>query len=271
MKKFQDKVVVITGAGSGIGQALAIQFAKENARLALNDVNAQTLAATIQKLPNETKIYHEVFDVSKKEKVLQFAQNVNAEFGQVDVVINNAGVAISKLRTDEISIEEYEWIVGINMWGVIYGTHSFLPFLRKQKESAIVNMSSAFGLHGIPYQTGYCCTKFAVRGFTESLELEERFLKTGVSVSCVHPGPIKTNINKNALKAADYPEVTADFEKLMNMTAADGAAIIMHGIRRKKARILVGRQAKAFHILNKFPKIFMQEVLHQAFKRFNYA
>lgn len=269
MKIFQDKVVAITGAGSGIGQALAIQFAKEKAKLALNDSNAKTLAATIQQLPKETKVYQAIFDVSKKEEVLQFAQNVNTEFGKVDILINNAGVAISKLRTDEVSIEEYEWIVGVNMWGVIYGTHSFLPFLRKQKESAIVNMSSAFAFHGIPFQTGYCCTKFAVRGFTESLELEERFLKTGVSVSCVLPGPIKTNLNKNALKAADYPEVTADFEKLMKMTPAEGAAIIIKGIRKKKARILVGTEAKAFFILNKFPKIFVQTLLHQAFKRFN--
>ena len=149
MKSFENKVVVITGAASGIGRALAIAFAKLGAKLALNDFNAQGLQETVKQLPADTTKLTYVFDVSDKEAMFHFAADVIAKLGRADIMINNAGVAIARFRTDEVTIADYEWIVGINLWGMIFGSMAFLPHLRKQSESALVNVSSIFGLHGL--------------------------------------------------------------------------------------------------------------------------
>ncbi len=247
MNSFQSKVVVVTGAGSGIGRALAMAFAGQGARLALNDFNEQTLQETVAALPAGTGVFASAFDVSKKELMFQFADDVLRKYGKVDVMINNAGVAIAGFRTDEVSIEDYEWIMGINLWGMIYGSLAFLPHLRKQQESALVNVSSIFGLHGIPVQAPYVTTKFAIRGFTESLALEEQVHGTGVTVSSVHPGGIKTNIARASKGAEVDPQAIAEFEKQFRTTPERAAAIILHGIRKKKSRILVGTDAHIFH------------------------
>ncbi len=247
MKSFQSKTVVITGAASGIGRGLAINFAKQGAKLALNDFDESGLQETVAEFPKGTDVFTSVFDVSQKEAMFQFADEVHTRFGRVDVMINNAGVAIAGFRTDEVSIEDYEWIMGINLWGMMYGSLAFLPLLRQQSESALVNVSSIFGLHGIPGQAPYVTTKFAIRGFTESLMLEEQAHNTGVAVSSVHPGGIKTNIAKASRGADTDPEAIAEFEKNFKTTPARAAEIIIKGIRRKKMRILVGTDAHIFH------------------------
>lgn len=249
MKSFENKVVVITGAGSGIGRALAFNFAQLGSNLALNDFDEKRLLETLALLPVNTKVIHSVFDVSKRDLMFQFADEVVEKLGKVDVMINNAGVAIAGFRADEVSIEDYEWIIGINLWGMIYGSLAFLPYLRKQKESALVNISSIFGLHGIPAQAPYVTTKFAIRGFTESLMLEEQALNTGLTVSSVHPGGIKTNIAKASRGAKTDPQAIAEFEKNFRTTAEKAAKIIIKGVRKKKMRILVGTDAHIFHFL----------------------
>ncbi len=253
MKSFKDKVIVITGAGSGIGRALALAFHKEGARLGLNDISDTALRETITLMADDNRVLTRVFDVSDKESMYDFARGVIDYFGRVDVVINNAGVAIAALRADEVSIEDYEWILGINLWGMIYGSLAFLPYLRKQKQSSLVNISSIFGVHGIPRQAPYCTTKFGIRGFTESLALEEQINKTGVVVTSVHPGGIKTHIARNSRHSLDSEEEMAKFEKAFITSPQRAAEVILAGIRRKKMRVLVGSDAKAFYLLTKLP------------------
>jgi butyryl-CoA dehydrogenase len=256
MKQIKDKVVVITGAGSGIGRALAQDFAKRGAKLALNDFKEDTLLETIASLAPSTPVFYSIFDVSSEEKMEAFAKDVHQEYNRVDIVINNAGVAQEGLMASEISTEDYKWLLGINMWGPIYGSKAFLPYLRQQKESSLVNISSVFGLVGIPAVSSYCVSKFAVRGFTESVLLEERINKTGVAVSCVHPGGIKTNIAKSA-KGGENGKL-AEFDKALRTPPKSAAKVIIKGIQKKKSRILIGPDAYLIYYLNKFGRGLLQ-------------
>jgi butyryl-CoA dehydrogenase len=256
MENFENKVVVITGAGSGIGRALALEFRKLGAKLALNDLSEPTLLATVAMLGESGGIYHRAFDVANRMDFYQFADDVAAHYGRVDVVINNAGVAISKLTAAEVSIEDYEWILGVNLWAMMYGSLAFLPHLRKQKESSIVNLSSVFGIHGIPYQAAYCTTKFGIRGFTESMALEEQMNETGVTVTSVHPGGIKTNIARSSRYAGKDEKSTQQFEKAFITTPEKAAQAIIKAIRRKKTRVLVGPDAKVLYFLNRLAPRF---------------
>ena len=197
MKDLKNKVVVITGAGSGIGRSLAIKMHNNGAKLALNDFNKQSLDETLSIIGNIDQIYNEVFDVSKKEEFYQFSKNVVSHFKKVDVVINNAGITNGSITAVDTTIESYEKVLGVNLWGMIYGTLAFMPELRKQKESSVVNISSIWGLLGSPYQSAYSTSKFGIRGFTEALAAEELCNNTGVAVTSVHPGGVKTNIVRN--------------------------------------------------------------------------
>ncbi|CAG0925928.1 unnamed protein product, partial [Notodromas monacha] len=183
MKDFTNKVVVITGAGSGIGRALAIEFAKRGAHLALNDYSMDQLNATLEKLPSGTKTFTQGFDVSDAHAMDGFAQSILAHYGHVDVVINNAGVALSKYSVENTSLEDFKWLFGINFWGMVYGSKSFLPLLKQRPQAALVNVSSLFGLSGIPYQAAYSASKMAIRGFTESLAMEQESSGSPVVVS----------------------------------------------------------------------------------------
>jgi NAD(P)-dependent dehydrogenase (short-subunit alcohol dehydrogenase family) len=251
MKNFENKVVVITGVGSGIGRALALEFHKLGAKLALNDFNESSLLETVEMVGGRAAVFYQSFDVSNKVAFYQFADKVIAHYGQVDIVINNAGVAISKLTAAEATIEDYEWIFGINLWGMMYGSLAFLPHLRKQKESSLVNLSSVFGIHGVPYQAAYCTTKFGIRGFSESMALEERINQTGVTVTSVHPGGIKTNIARNSRYASKDKTMIEKFEKSFITSPEKAAKEIINAIKCKKQCVLVGPDAKLLYFLNR--------------------
>lgn len=193
MQNFKDKIIVITGAGSGMGRTLALQLAQRGALVLLSDIHEVGLAETehlVQQQGGRCKSYK--VDVGDKPQVEAFAKAVLDEFKFIDVLINNAGMAIGKASFDEIPMDDFERLINVNLWGVIQHTKLFLPTMLTRPEAAIVNTSSVFGLFPVPSQVPYCVSKYAVRGFTETLRMELN--GTNVAVTCVHPGGIKTNI-----------------------------------------------------------------------------
>jgi acetyl esterase/lipase/short-subunit dehydrogenase len=247
-------VVALTGAGSGIGRALALDLANRGYALALADRDAAGLAETAALVGAGTKVTTHVLDVAQKDAVDAFAADVLREHQRVDVLINNAGVSIAGDVT-ELTVEEIEWLMNINFWGTVYGVKAFLPALQRTGDAVIVNLSSVFGLFAPPGQSAYAASKFAVRGFTESLREELR--DTGVHVVTVHPGGIKTNIARTArVAAAADPEYSrlraAAFEDAMlKATPEMAAATIVRGILGRKDRVLIGGDAVQIDVLTR--------------------
>ncbi len=241
-------VAVITGAGSGIGRALAQLLDARGFRLALNDVNGAALDETRATLKGEAELA--AFDVSKRGAMEDFSARVLARFGRADWVVNNAGVDLAQ-SLSEVSYEDFEWLMGINFWGVVHGTKAFLPALLKQQRGAVVNVSSVFGLVAHPMHGTYCASKFAVRGFTEALRHELR--GTGVQVVCVHPGGIKTNIVRNSRFRADAggidkTDAASFFDRIARTSAEKAAQVIADGVQAGKKRILIGSDAVAIDV-----------------------
>jgi butyryl-CoA dehydrogenase len=267
MKNFKDKVIVITGAGSGIGQELAMQFAAKGAILALNDLKKETLAETWDIIPAEARGYMEAFDVGDREAVENFAASVRKALGRVDVVINNAGFTLAINPVIHSAVEDYERVIRVNLWGVIYGSLAFMPHLRAQEESCLVNISSVFGLMGFPGQAPYNVSKFGVRGFTETLRVEMR--GTGLQVVCVHPGGIKTNIARNAEGGDDAANArfVKTFDKNAKTTAAEAANVIITGIERGKNRIPIGADARFIDKITRLMPASYERVLSKNLDR----
>ena len=240
MKNFKDKVAVVTGGGGdGIGNALVKALAREGAHVAFCDIKAidKTLEDT-KDLP--VKIYGEYADIGNKEDIKRFADNVLREFGHVDILINNAGIATGDRAYEELSDADFEKITDINYWGVVRSTKAFYQSLLSRPESAIVNISSTQGILAAPFLVPYCTTKFAVRGFSDSLRVEHQIRKIkNLSVHTVHPGAVATNISLNA----DYQGAkTRAFHELLQRRGAKpdkAAAIILRGILKKKSRIFI--------------------------------
>lgn len=260
-------VAVVTGAGSGIGRALARQLDSENYDLVISDVNEVGLAETVSQLKRKPKSLR--MDVSKREEVHALADEVIKQFGRVDLVINNAGVALDGTVLEE-TYEDLEWIFGINFWGMVYGTKAYLPQMLKQNSGTIVNVSSVFGILGIPRQSAYCATKFAIRGFTESLWAE--LDGTGVNAVSVHPGGIKTNIAKAARSyndAATAQRNAKNFEKMFRTSPEDAAATILRGVYEKKKRVLIGSDAHAIHVLSRVMPDAYSSIVAKMAKRYD--
>ncbi|MDT7565909.1 MAG: hypothetical protein QOG76_4533 [Pseudonocardiales bacterium] len=248
MKNFTDRVAVITGAGSGIGRALALDLAGRGARLALSDVDEVAVADTAarcEKLGVQARGYQ--LDVSDRAAMTAHADQVVAEFGRVNLMVNNAGVALMA-TVEDMSYEDFDWIVGINFWGVVHGTKAFLPHLIASGDGHLVNISSVFGFVGVPTQSAYNATKFAVRGFTEALRQEMLLEKRRVGVSCVHPGGIRTNIARDARapENSTSQQRANDFSRIARTTPEQAAKTILRGVERKRARILIGPDAYVF-------------------------
>lgn len=253
MKSFENKVAAITGAGSGIGRALAVELGRQKCNVALSDVNEEGLLETVGLLRGlGVEVTSEPVDVANREAVHAWADQVVDEHGKVNLIFNNAGVALAS-TVDGMSYGDFEWLMGVNFWGVVYGTKAFLPYLKASADGHIINLSSVFGLAGIPSQSAYNSAKFAVRGFTESLRQELDMMSCGVSASSVHPGGIKTGIARSSRidpSVRDLGISDTDsrerFEKTF-ITGADTAArAILDGVRRNQRRILVGPDARVF-------------------------
>ena len=247
MSEFAGKVVVITGAGSGIGRALALDLARRGARLAISDMDTVGLAETARQaeaLGVEVKSDH--LDVTQREAVLAYADEVRAHFGKINQVYNNAGIAYHG-EFEKSEFKDIEKIMDVDFWGVVNGTKAFLPHLIASGDGHVVNVSSLFGLLSMPGQSAYNSAKFAVRGFTESLRQEMLIAKHPVKVTCVHPGGIKTAIARNATAGpGEDLDTFAKFfdQKLARTTPEAAAETILTGVRKGKARVLIGADAK---------------------------
>jgi short-subunit dehydrogenase len=255
MKILKNKTAAVTGAASGIGRMLAVNLANEGCNLALADINASGLQETTKLVGDQVKVTTHIVDVSRREQVFQYADEAAGRHGGVDIIINNAGVCVGDFL-DTIPLEDFEWLMGINFWGVVYGTMAFLPHLKKRPEGHIVNISSINGIMPNPNNGPYCAAKFAVKGYTETLAQEMH--GTSIHVSCVHPGGIKTNIARNTRVNRSMFDLTKEKavnfyeEKFFRTSADDAAKIIISGIRRNKRRILVGADAKAMDLFTRF-------------------
>jgi NADP-dependent 3-hydroxy acid dehydrogenase YdfG len=253
MQTFTDKVVVITGAGSGIGQALARAFCDEGAIVIATDKNAQGLEVTRRLLIGERHQFIKL-DVTDRQALFDLAATVRQQFGGADVVINNAGVALSQ-TVDKLAIDDFRWLMDINFWGVVHGTQAFLTDMLARKSGTIVNISSLFGLIGVPTQSAYNASKFAVRGFTESLRIE--LIGSGVRAICVHPGGIKTAIAASARfyvgmdGCADAGKAVKDFERIARTSPAQAAKIILQAVRKGDERVLIGTDARLLDLVQR--------------------
>lgn len=250
MRKLIDRTAVVTGAASGIGKATAELLARRGCRLALVDVSEEGLEATAERIRRVGgQVSTHVLSVADKEAMFALPAQVVAEHGAVHILVNNAGVTVAK-GFHEHTMEDWEWVVGVNLWGVVYGCKAFMDHLLVADEAHIVNISSVFGIVGVPSQSSYCTTKFAVRGFTETLWEELR--GTHVGVTSVHPGGVSTNIINNS--RSDDEEMKgrmASFFKKAAIPPEQAAARIVGAIETNQQRLLITREAYALDALRR--------------------
>ncbi len=261
MKDFRNKVVVITGAGSGMGRAYAVEFAKLGAKLALNDRDADALEET-SKIVNDLgcqQVYLEAFDVSDKNSMYEFAGNTKESLGNAHIIINNAGIEGAVLPAYSISEDMYKKIMDVNFFGVLYGTKAFLPQIVENNEGAVVNVSSIFGLVGTPNSSDYCASKFAVRGFTEALMAE--FEESPISIHCVHPGGIDTNIVRRK-EGANFAK------KYLTTPPEEIVKYVIQSIQKGRVKIVYGRDSFKTHLgANLVPQGILKSVIWKEIKK----
>jgi NADP-dependent 3-hydroxy acid dehydrogenase YdfG len=263
MQGFAGKVAVVTGAGSGIGQALAIELARSGAKVAISDVDTEGLAQTEKRLKAiGAGVKSDRLDVTEREAFLAYADQVVEHFGKVNQIYNNAGIAF----TGDIEVSQFkdiERVMDVDFWGVVNGTKAFLPHLIASGDGHVVNVSSVFGLFSVPGQAAYNAAKFAVRGFTGALRQEMALAGHPVAVTTVHPGGIKTAIARNATAAEglDPEQLAKLFDKRLAKTSPERAAkIILDAVRKKKARVLVGADAKVLDLIVRVAGPYYQQL-----------
>ena len=263
MQGFAGKVAVVTGAGSGIGQALAVELARSGAKVAISDVDTEGLAQTEEKLKAiGAQVKADRLNVTEREAFLAYADEVAQHFGKVNQIYNNAGIAF----TGDIEISQFkdiERVMDVDFWGVVNGTKAFLPHLIASGDGHVVNVSSVFGLFSVPGQAAYNAAKFAVRGFTEALRQEMVLARHPVAVTTVHPGGIKTAIARNATAAEglDRDQMAKLFDKRLARTSPERAAkVILDAVRKKRARVLVGTDAKLLDVMVRVAGPYYQQL-----------
>jgi short-subunit dehydrogenase len=260
MKSFGDKVAAITGAASGIGRELALALAAKGCHLSLSDVNEAGLAQTrdlVDKCSPAVRTTTARVDTADRNAVFAWAAKTVKDHGKINLIFNNAGVALSA-PVEDVPAEDFQWIMNINFWGVVWGTQAFLPYLRAAGEGHVINISSVFGLVSAPLNGTYNASKFAVRGFTEALRMELELEGPVVSATCVHPGGVKTAIARSARRHPasarlsgnhDPAELIRRFETKFITSAESAAAQILKAVRLNKRRLLIGRDAKVLDLI----------------------
>lgn len=266
MRELKGRVAVVTGAASGIGRGVSVELAKQGCDLAICDVDEVGLEHTANDIRalGRAVVRHRV-DVSDRAQMERFAAQVVAEYGRVEILVNNAGVTVTA-DFDEHSLEDWEWILGVNLWGVIHGCKFFLPHLKAAGEAHIVNVSSVFGLMGIPRQSSYCATKFAVRGLSEALWTE---LKShGIGVTCVHPAGVRTNIVRSARTSDEAAKAQAvDFIDSNSITPELCAQRIVRAIRGNRMRLLDSPTAVMIDTLKRVTPAASQRLIELGYRR----
>ncbi|MDY7025928.1 MAG: SDR family NAD(P)-dependent oxidoreductase [Pseudomonadota bacterium] len=260
-------IVVITGAGSGIGQALAKKYAEDGAALAISDINETTLAETVAQCEalGAKQIHSQTLDVADEDAWKTYAQTVESTLGPATLIINNAGVTVAS-RADEVSMKDFEWIMNINFWGMVYGTLAFLDQI-KATNGQIANVSSIFGYFATPTQCTYHASKFAIRGFTESLYQELKLSHPKVGITTIAPGGIRTNIIRNGkildrTLSFDQEEFAKNFDKIASTSSEAAAKVIFKGLKKRKRHILIGIDAHFLRMLTRlFPSQYLNMVL----------
>jgi NAD(P)-dependent dehydrogenase (short-subunit alcohol dehydrogenase family) len=275
MNNLSGKVAVITGAGSGIGRALAIELDAAGCILALSDINQGALDQTAKMLGHKDLHSYNRLDVSNWGQWQEYGRGLSDYHDHIDLMINNAGVALGAFSIEEVSIPDFEWLMGINFWGMVYGTKTFLPILKQSQEACLVNISSILGIAGLDRQGAYCSSKFGIRGFTEALRMEAMANFPHVNILCVHPGGIQTDIAKNAkwensgLTEEERHEANKKIEQTFINTPSYAAKTIIQAIRKKKKRLLIGKDAKWMYQLTKwFPVAYTSILYKQLIKRY---
>jgi short-subunit dehydrogenase len=260
MKSFEGKVAAITGAGSGMGRTLAVELARRGCHLALSDINETGLVQTMKEcIVHGVRVTLQRLDVSDRAAVFSWASQVSEDHGRINLIFNNAGVALAA-PAETARIEDFEWIMGINFWGVVHGTQAFLPYLRASGDGHVINTSSLFGIIAMPTQGAYNASKFAVRGYTEALRMELEMEGVSVSATCVHPGGVATNIatasridnNIQLLTGRDADAHRRQANRLINATKPDDAARqILAGVQRNARRVLIGSDARRVDFISR--------------------
>jgi butyryl-CoA dehydrogenase len=263
VRSFRGRVAALTGAASGIGQALARELASRGTDLALADIDETRLSTTVRLCEDAArpgvKITPDLVDVANRDEVYAWADKVVEDHGRVNLIFNNAGVALGA-TVEAMSYADLEWLMGINFWGVVYGTKAFLPHLKAAGEGHVVNISSVFGLVSVPAQSAYNAAKFAVRGFTDALRMELEIEGAAVSCTTVHPGGIKTNIAWNARLddsvtafAGGGDNIRQDFDRLARTSPEKAARQILTAVERDRRRVLIGPDAKVIDLISRLP------------------
>ncbi len=247
MRSFAGRTAVVTGAGSGIGRALAHELARRGAQVAASDVDVAGVRDTVDTITGLGGTAHAWdLDVTDAGAVESHASDVVSRFGSADLVINNAGVALAA-RAVEQSAKDVTKVVAVDLLGVVHGTQAFLPHLLASGDGHLVNISSLFGLVAMPYNSAYNAAKFGVRGYTESIAIELAAARAPVGVTCVHPGGVATGIARNADRPDTNDGLANAFEQVLRMPPHRAATIILRGVQRGRRRQLVGADAWALH------------------------
>ena len=268
--RLENRTAVVTGAASGIGRAIAVSLARRRCHLALADVDEAGLARTAEiAAADGVHISCHRLDVADSAAVATFPNDVRAEHAGVDVLVNNAGVAVGG-TFEQISEADFAWLLGVNFWGPVYMTRAFLPLLKASDDARLVNLSSVFGLIAPPGQTAYAASKFAVRGFSEALRHELKGSRVGVTV--VHPGGVATSIAKKArlpigVTDGEVARQRAEFEKVLKLPPEIAGETIVRGVERRKARVLVGSDAKVIAALERLAPVSYWKLIERLIGR----